>query len=121
MHVLDSSILIDYFRGTLPKKHLHLINNSAISILSIAELADKFLQQQINFTQAQEFIEKHIHIHPITSNTATKAAHIKQQRRKKHPAFGLADALILATAQEHKQTLYSKDNDFRGAANILEY
>jgi predicted nucleic acid-binding protein len=38
--------------------------------------------------------------------------------RKNRAKFGMIDAIILATANEHKQILLTFDNDFRGLPGV---
>ncbi len=121
MNVIDTNILIDYFEGTLPKKYVSLLAYSHISTITLAELADKFERKNISFTKVKPFLESNFTILPITFEIAQQAAKIKKQQRKKHPKFGISDAIILATSKQHNLQLYTKDYDFAGEATILDY
>ena len=121
MRLIDTNILIDYFNGSLPEKYLVLIEHSFISSMTLAELADKFQRENMCFEEVKDFLKENFTILNIGFEIAILAAKIKKERRKKFNKFGLSDALILATAKTNNLILYTKDKDFSGEAEVLNY
>src|SRR3989344_7535052 len=100
--VIDASVWIEYFAGCEKAREMvKIIENGRIgtSIISIAELADKFERENRESGDALKFIMAHAAILPITVEIAMLAAKLKKQIRKKSSKFGLADALCLASAK----------------------
>lgn len=121
MKLIDTNILIDYFEGKLPLKYLDIISFASICTITLAEIADKFETKNIDFKDAKNFILNNFEIIPIDIEIAILAAKLKKEIRTKQSKFGLADALILATAKSNNLILYTKDNDFKDYATILKY
>ncbi len=121
IYMVDSSAWIEYFSGSdvgIIIREIIEKEKLITSILVIAELADKYLREGKPFHRELLFLQSKVSIIPMNVNIALQGAKIKTQRRPMFPKFGLVDALILATAQLHKATLLTKDNDFRGIENV---
>lgn len=121
-YVIDSSAWIEYLRGTAKgRKVADIIENKLIatSIISIAEIADKFEKDNCDFSPALRFILSRSNIIQLTINICLKAAKIKKLLRVKNKKFGLADAILLMTAQQEKTVLITTDYDFQGINNVI--
>lgn len=121
-YVLDSSVWIEYFKGSEKGKKIWMeIGHKAIatSIIAIAELADTFERKKLPFEENLMFIHENARILPINLKTALAAGKIKNSIRSKKSKFGLADALHLATATQENAVFVTCDYDFKGLKNIL--
>jgi len=113
---------MEYLGGTPRGNNIKQIiegESVACSIIAIAELADRFNRSNILFDDHFQFIKSRAVILSMTVQIALLASKLKNTHRKRHPKFGLADAIHLATAKEEHALLVTADNDFSGAENIL--
>lgn len=121
-YVLDSSAWIEYLDGT-PKgekiKHIIEQEEHSTSILAIAEIADRYARIQKPFQDILTFIQSRTTLLPLTVPITVIAAHLKRDIRKKNNKFGIADAIHLATAHQHKAVLITTDADFRGCDKVM--
>ncbi|MBI4896606.1 MAG: PIN domain-containing protein [Candidatus Aenigmarchaeota archaeon] len=121
-YLLDSSAWIEYFRGTTLGKRVKEIlehDDIATCMLSIAEIADKFSREKESFETFLQFIKNASTILPLTFDVCARAGTLKAERRTAKKEFGLADALIYLTAQEHTRILVTKDDDFSGIERVV--
>lgn len=113
--LLDSSVWIAFI---IKKEYSQIIESSEklfLSILSIFEIKNKLLKDNIPLQEIIniiEFIKKRCIILPLTTDIAEKAADISAKR--KMPAI---DSLIYITSQLNNTQLITLDNDFRGLDN----
>jgi len=119
-YVIDTSVWIDYFSDP-NEKLISLIedNQIIISMIAIAELADKFVREDERFDSVLLYLKEKVKIVDITIDIALNAAKIKKRVRKTRSKFGLADAIHLATARSENAVFITKDNDFRDLDNVL--
>src|SRR3989344_1437434 len=102
-YVLDTSVWVEYFLGSAKgTKVSHIIEEEriAISVIAIAELADKFERDKQDFSQQLQFIQNRAAIVPLTIPLSLHAAHLKNEMRSTHAKFSLADGIHLATAHQ---------------------
>jgi len=121
-YIMDSSAWIEYFGGTVKgTKVRKLIENEkiAVSIIAIAELADKFERENRPFDAQLRFIQSHAAIIAINIDIALSAAKLKKTLRTQNSKFSLADAIHLATAHQEKAILVTTDFDFSKAENVM--
>jgi len=121
-YLIDSSLWIEYLAGSakgIKVKNIIEEKSIATSILSIAELADKFEREEKDFSSFLTFIQSRAAIVPLNIALVLHAAKLKKRFRYKNNKFGLIDALHLATAQQEKLILVTADNDFKDAENII--
>ncbi len=121
-YLIDSSIWIEYLAGSakgIKIKNIVDEKSIATSILSIAELADKFEREEKDFSYVLTFIQSRAAIVPLNIALVLHAAKIKKKFRTKNNKFGLIDALHLATAQQEKLIFVTADTDFRNAENVI--
>ena len=121
-YVIDSFTWFEYHSGSekgLKIREVIETENIATSIITIAELSDKFHREDVDFEKLLLFIRSRSAILPITVSIAVQAGQLKKKMRRKAKDFGLADAIILQTALENDAQLISGDSDFRHAPNTM--
>jgi predicted nucleic acid-binding protein len=117
--VLDSSLWVAYFAGEQSVKQLIEQGGLITSTMVIAELADLFERNNLLFEKELLFIKSTSKIVPLTTEIALLSAKIKTNQRKKKNKFGLADAIVYATAIVHDAELITKDKDFEGLQQVV--
>ena len=121
-HVIDTSAWIEYINGSeKASKFKEIIENSIIltSIITIAELSDKFERDNKDFSPAMNFINSRSKISEISISQATEAGKLKNKMRKTNKKFGLADAIIYVLAKSQNSALITADKDFEGLENVI--
>jgi predicted nucleic acid-binding protein len=120
-YLIGSSAWIAYLQGNEKGGQIHsLIEEEvvAISIIALAEVADKFERESQSFAKTLHFIESRAAILSLTVDIVLDAAKIKKKQRKIKQTFGLADAFQLATAKAHDLTLITTNQDFCGCDGV---
>jgi predicted nucleic acid-binding protein len=120
--MIDASAWIAYLEGSEEGAQVCDIveNGEAVTcILTIAELADIHARRGKPFMQNYEFIKTSSKIVELPVIACLSAGKLKWEQRKRQSSFGLADALIYLTAQEHKCVLVTKDRDFKGMKDVV--
>jgi len=113
--LLDSSVWIAFITKEEYSQIIESSEKLFLSILSIFEIKNKLLKDNIPYQEIIniiEFIKKRNIILPLTTDIAEKAADISA--KKKMPAI---DSLIYITSQLNNTQLITLDNDFRGLDN----
>ena len=121
-YLIDSSVWVEYLVGSakgIKVRNIIEENSISTSILSIAELADKFEREEKDFSSFLTFIQSRAAIVPLNIALVLHAARIKKKFRTRNNKFGLIDALHLATAQQEKLIFVTADTDFRSAENVI--
>jgi predicted nucleic acid-binding protein len=83
-YVLDTYAWVEYFRGTnLADKVEGILKEKCFTpTIVIAELQTKFLKENLDFTQAVNFIEAKTITIPLTTNIAILAGKNKLRKKK---------------------------------------
>ncbi len=120
MFILDTNIIIAYFKGShiVKEKIVSNIKEIAVSTLVIAELnygAKSSQNAEKNLEKLSRFIDV-IRIIPFDLSCALKFGDIKSKLRAIGKPTGEVDALIAATAITHKAILVT--NNSRHFENI---
>lgn len=121
-YVIDSSAWLAYLEGSQKGAEIHRIieeRAGAITILSLAELADKFERENKAFEKTLQFIQSKAPILSLNISIILDAAKIKKKQRATRTKFGLIDALHLATANHHAAIFMTLDYDFTGLENVV--
>lgn len=117
-YLLDTWAWVDYLEGGESGENVNKIlegeQKCYTSIQSLAELSDLFHQERLKIDMKWKDLSQFITVKKtdtieITEEIAEKSGEIKAEERKQKPDFGLADAVILATAQKHGLKLVSGD------------
>lgn len=117
--LIDSWAWIEYFKGTnFGKKAKEYIENNEeiiVSSINVAEIYNFLLTNKpkdaenlINFVIGSSFIV------PLTAELSLKAAEYKHRKK-----FGMADAIVLATAEQHNCKIVTGDDDFIKESNVI--
>ena len=122
-YVLDSHAWIEYFRGTKSgeKVKSFLENHKCFTpMIVLAELSDKYTKEKHDFFEKDlEFIFSNSVILELSKEIAVNAGKIKNIVKQKYKNnFGLADAIILASARKIKAKTVTGDHHFKSLKNI---
>ena len=118
--VIDSYAWVEYFRGTKKgEKAKQFIESgkAATSSISIAELSEKYKRENINFEEDFNFIMSSTKIINLNIEIALSAGKINFENKKKIKNWGMADAIILATANLINAKVIAGDERF-GERNL---
>ena len=120
-YVLDSYAWMELFLGTSQgKKVEHLLKeNTATSVVAIAELSDKCHREQQSFEPYLEFIQKNAALTALTVDIAREAGKVKTELRKISKNISLAGSIHFQTAKTLGATLVTGDSDFKEVKGIL--
>ena len=121
-YILDSSAWCEYLKGSEKGTKIHqLVDNglTAITLLSVAELADKYERESRSFDKTLQFIKSKAPILSLDLPIVLEAAKIKKKQRLARNKFGLVDALHLSTAKQYNVTFVTTDHDFQGLDNVF--
>lgn len=117
-YLLDTWAWVEYLEGGNSAEKVNNVLEEGekcfTSVQSVAELSDLFQQERLNIDMKWGSLQQFITVKKtdsleVTEEIAEKAGRIKAEERKEKPDFGLADAVILATAQKHDLKLVSGD------------
>jgi predicted nucleic acid-binding protein len=115
--LLDSFAWMEYFMGTHKgeKVRRFVDDNSQLytSPIVIAEIYSKSLRTDGNAKERTDFIMKRCAIVAIDEKIAIEAAKIHAENKVKAPDFGLADAIILASAKSRNMKVLTGDHHFK--------
>jgi predicted nucleic acid-binding protein len=114
-YVLDTFAWVEYFRGSSLAKKVESILQSGKCFtpsVVIAELKTKFLRENLDFTQAFNFIEFKTTIIPLDKRIALIAGKINFERKKINHHWSLSDSVVLATARKINAKVVTGDEDF---------
>ena len=122
-YVLDSHALIEYFKGTKNGETVRQIieaGNCITPSIVLAELAYKYTKENYaHFENDLAFIETNSRIAELDGEIAKTAGKIKDAVRTKFKTnFGLADAIILATARTMNAKVVTGDYHFKQLKNV---
>ena len=120
-YMLDSSAWIEYFSGSESGARIKNVvegDTTVTSILSIAEISDKFSREKERFDKFLAFIKNVSSVVNITILSCSESGRLKAERRKIKKKFSLADAIIYLSAKENSCTLVTLDHDFDNMENV---
>lgn len=117
--LIDSWAWIEYFRGSEKGKkvipYLESDGEIVVSALNIAEVYYTTLKRKGKETakSQKDAIQKRCRVVDVNAEIAARGAEIKLEKK-----WGLADAIILATAEIEKAKLVTGDQHFKGITNV---
>ena len=123
-YLLDTYAWVEYFIGSREGKIVKkLIESEKIntSIISIAELSDKYYREGLTdeWEGRYKFIVSKSNIILCTMEIAKNAGPRKWELRKTIENIGLADAIIIETAFQKELIIVSGDPHFKNLDNVL--
>ncbi len=114
--MLDSFAWMEYFMGTQKgEKVKGFIDDDAqlyTSPIVIAEIYSKSLRTDGKAEERKDFILKRCAVVVLDESIAVEAAKIHAENKVKIPDFGLADAIILASARSRRTKVLTGDPHF---------
>ena len=115
--LLDSFAWMEYFMGTQEGEKVRRLVDDDIQLYTspivIAEIYSKSLRTDGNAEERKDFIIKRCALIVLDESIAVEAAKIHAEKKIKTPDFGLADALILASARNRKIKVVTGDPHFK--------
>ncbi len=115
--MLDSFAWMEYFMGTAKgEKVQKLVDDDSqlyTSPIVIAEIYSKSLRTDGNAEERKDFIMKRCAVVALDVNIAVESAKIHAENKVKTHDFGLADAIILASARSRKIKVLTGDPHFK--------
>ena len=120
--VIDTYAWVEYFKGSEEgKMALPYIEGgeSAVSAFAIAELAEKYQRENKDFEEDYKFILSKTKIVEVTMEIARHAGEINAENKKKIKNWGMADAIMLATAQILNARVVTGDAHFKTLNAIM--
>lgn len=127
--LLDTSAWWEILHGTpagrsLAKKHMEGGRRPHASALTLAELAAKLGQMAVPAERVEEVllsVRVHGQVHPVSAEIAERGGLLRAELRKADASASLADAIVLATAQELAVPLVSNDAAFQGRRGVVTF
>ncbi len=115
--LLDSFAWMEYFMGTQEGENVRKLVDDDIQLYTspivIAEIYSKSLRTDGNAEERKDFIIKRCALIVLDENIAVEAAKIHAENKIKKPDFGLADAIILASARNRNIKVVTGDPHFK--------
>jgi len=115
--LIDSWAWIEYFKGSsygIKSKDFIEGNEEIItSSINVAEVYNFLLKNNIYKQNLIDFMIKTSFVIVIDTNIALQAAKYKFEKK-----FGMADAIVLATAKFHNAKIITGDDDFKDEENV---
>jgi len=117
--LIDSWAWIEYIKGSKNGERVEEILETEKTILTsamnIAEVYKKLLADMPKEAQVlcQKILKSAIVI-PLDTEIALHAAKIKQEKK-----IGMADAIVLATAEKTHAKVLTGDSDFKNLSNVI--
>jgi predicted nucleic acid-binding protein len=123
-YLFDSFAWIEYFLGSqkgLKVKKILESENILTSIISVAELSDKYYREGLinEWEVRYHFIINKSTILPISLEIAKNAGLRKLELRKVAKSVGIADSLLYETAINHNLTIVTGDQHFINLENVF--
>ena len=126
-YTLDTYAWIEYFEGSPQGERVRrIIEGSHEKLFTpsivLAELSDAIVKGKVKLEwgDAARFIFLNTEIKDIDSNVAEKAGILKNSLRKKHPDFGIVDAIVLATSIKTSSKLLTGDPHLIGEKDVID-
>ena len=123
-YLIDTYAWIEYFLGSsegIKVKEIIEKGNVNTSIISIAELSDKYYRENLSevFEDRYSFIINSAKILPISLDIAKNIGMRKIELRKKSSKAGIADAIIFETSLQHNLIIVTGNPHFKELDNVL--
>jgi len=123
-YLIDTFAWVEYFRGTKKGEIVRdCIEKGKVftPTIVLAELSDLYERKKVsNWERDLGFIISKTTILDLNQELATESGKTKNDIRKKHKTkFGLADAIILATARKMNAKVVTGDKHFEKISEVL--
>jgi len=115
-YVIDTYAWVEYFKGSEEGKKAQPYiegNESATSVFAVAELAEKYEKEEKELEEDLQFMMSKTKFVEVTLEIAKRAGVINANNKKKIKDWGMADAIIFATAQSIGARVVTGDQHFK--------
>ena len=117
--LIDSWAWIEYFKGTSQgqkaKKYVEGEEEIIVSSINITEVYTFLLRNKSEeASKLIEFLFQTSFVVALDTEIALIAAKNKYEKK-----FGIADAIVLATAKQHNAKIVTGDDDFKKENNVI--
>ncbi len=122
MYLIDSYALVEYFKGSAEGKRASQYiesGNSSTTTMTIAELAEKYEREKLDFKEDLKFILSRIELIDLNFKIALIAGKINATRKKLVKDWGMADSIILATANFFGIKVITGDEHFKDIKEVI--
>ena len=119
--LIDTYAWIEFFRGTesgIDAREVMRAERSFTSVVSIAEIAEWCLKNNLRVQEYLRAITKGSVILGLDEQTASIAGTINHERKKTIRGWGMVDSLILATAVSYDLRILTGDLHFKDLPNV---
>jgi predicted nucleic acid-binding protein len=122
--LFDTYAWIEYFLGSKEGeivKELLEKENISTSVISIAELSDKYYREGLikEWDKRYSYIINKSNILQISLEIAKNVGLSKWKFRKKNKSVGIADSIIFETAKQHNLIIVTGDLHFKDIDNLF--
>ncbi|MBS3089500.1 PIN domain-containing protein [Candidatus Pacearchaeota archaeon] len=115
-YVIDTYAWVEYFKGSeegkVAKPYIEEGENTT-SVFTIAELSEKYKRENKKFEEDCKFVLSKTKIIEVSVDIAKLAGELNAENKKKIKNWGMADAIILATANMLKARVITGDEHFK--------
>jgi len=121
-YIIDSYAWVEYFKGSKQGEMARdFIENkhSATSVITIAELSEKYEREEKMFDEDFSFIISQTKIVRLSTELALLAGKINNENKRKIKNWGMADSIIFATAKLNKAKVVTGDEHFRSLNSLM--
>jgi predicted nucleic acid-binding protein len=121
-YVIDSYTWIEYFRGSRAGERARGIvegGEAATATITLAELRDKYAREGWPFDDDSHFVTSSTTIVNLTKDIAIRAGEINAAMKTKVRDWGMADSIVLATAQVVEAKVLTGDKHFKGVKEAI--
>lgn len=123
--VIDTYAWIEYFRGSEEGERSRKFIEGKFSLSTpsvvIAELSDKYRRDKIlEWETRRKFISVKSKILQLVESTADRSGELKNELRKDYKDIGLADAMIVAHAEELNAKILTGDKHLKDMKQSID-
>ena len=116
--LIDSWAWIEYFKGSdygiKAKSVIESGEQLLVSSINISEIYHFFLRHKMDANNLIKFVLDSSFVIPLDTSLALRAANIKFTKK-----LGMADAIVIATAEENNAKILTGDDDFKNIKNVI--
>jgi len=119
--LLDTSAWIEFFiKSDRGKKVREVLStkNCYTSIVSIAEISNFAIKQNINGKDLIKYVKGITKIIELTEKISFFAGELNYERKMMKNDWGMLDSFILSTALMYNMKILTKDNHFKDLPNV---
>ena len=116
--LVDSWAWVEYFKGSATEKAKEIIESNEQMFVSAINVSEIYLfllrNRPFEADKLIKFVLDSSFVIPVETSPSLKAAKIKLSQK-----IGLADAIVIATAEDNKAEILTGDDDFKNMKNVI--